>query len=160
MKTLINQAVQKLEDNFILYDEYFWYEKPHMGNYLRGGTFESFENGVEDIHLVRFKSLDDYARYHGLNSIDELIAEGIADDDIMNTIKEKGEYIAVYDAYRDKIYKCDDEGDILYQFSQAITDGKGVSIYTKDEALNILKNEEEHKYHDVYTLARFILETI
>jgi len=158
MRDIISIATQKLEDNFILYDTYFWYEKPHMGDYLKGGTFDSLEEGTEDIHLVRFKSLDDYARYHGLSHIDELIDEGIADDDIMNTIKEKGEYIAVYDAYHDKIYKCDDNDDILYQFKQALSDGKGVNIYTKDEALNILKNEKGNKYCDVYTLARFILE--
>jgi len=160
MEDIISKAAQKLEDKFILIHEYIWVERTHMGDLIRGGTFESYEDGTGDVSLVSFSSLEDYARFHGLDTVDDLFCEGVALPEIVCSIKKEGEFFGVYDAYNDKAYKCNDLNDVYYRFKEALTDGRGASIYTKEEALNILKNENEHKYHDVHALARFIIERL
>jgi len=160
METLINKAVSKLEDKFILIDEYIWVEKTHMGNLVRGGTFRSFDEGTGDISLVHFSSFKDYAEFHGFKTFYQLLCEIDANSEIVCSIAKEGQFFGVYDAYNDKAYKCNDLNDVYYRFKECLTDGKGVSIYTKDEALNILKDEKEHKYYDVYTLAKFIVNNL
>jgi len=119
MKTLINQATEKLKKKFDYASKYIWVEHSERS---RGGFFNSFEEGAETddkaIYLRKFTDLDEYAGFFGFEDFCGLKDIEVAwEDEVVKEIEGKGECLTVVEDYNE----IDEEKFLLMHSERKIT---------------------------------------